>query len=615
MSRGINIALSALISLQFLAWSFKKCKEEEIEENCGCNEVQKPTASKKYIQKKETPSKKGKRRKIITQSVPRTTKKPLSPVSKKYLQALKKWGTKEGIIDVADDELARKETKQAIVRMGQFGGELVKEYFPKIREKTRPKEDYQTWLQQEFDTTQITITNTSAEVQQISLWGTNELPTTNSTPSPPVEEQTVLSNLFIEDGVYPQGLIVNPVNGHAYIANQLSDNVSVVSSKGELITVIALDSVFPGHYSPVDVAVNNNPSSANYGYVYVAGSVANCVSIINRSYDVIDSIPVGNRPISLAYNPINDTIYVANIADDTLSVIDASNSVSTTFSTSLSPRDVEINLSNGFIYVANAAANSITVYDASHTLTTTIDTVIRPFSLAYHSDQNEMYVVENTSNQVRVITSDYTLSDPIPTGNDPHTIVYNPHNKLMYVGNKADNTYTIITPEKMIRTTLNAGTVNIGLAVHPDENLLFSTSTLTNEVTIFGYEQTTSPIQFGDSYAIKSREFTHNPILVKHAKFSLTGKGGFNPLTLKEAQVTGKKKEVRISLNATISPQHGLKVSEVYALEGSIINGANSWEYPLGGHQSLTILLYHKQLNMKNFMIKNNRFTHNNRRV
>jgi len=48
----------------------------------------------------------------------------------------------------------------------------------------------------------------------------------------------------------------------------------------------------------------------------------NFVSVIDTTTDtVIDTIPVGDQPIGIAYDPVNHRMYVTNSGDDTVSVI------------------------------------------------------------------------------------------------------------------------------------------------------------------------------------------------------------------------------------------------------------------------------------------------------
>src|SRR5690606_21268098 len=211
-----------------------------------------------------------------------------------------------------------------------------------------------------YDVMQVRLTNTSAQEKTISLWGANS----GVSLSPPsiwdVQDHQVIAHgqvpINLGGGIQPQGLAVNPTNGFVYVANQLTNDVSVLTPGGQLIALIPLKpSVLPGTNSPVAVAVNTDPASANYGKVYVVGSVAGTVSVIEHDFTVSSEIPVGARPSDIAFNPVNGMLYVTNLSDDTVSVIDTvTEDVVATLPSGYDPLGVGINPENGEVYVANS---------------------------------------------------------------------------------------------------------------------------------------------------------------------------------------------------------------------------------------------------------------------
>ncbi len=69
------------------------------------------------------------------------------------------------------------------------------------------------------------------------------------------------------------------------------------------------------------VAVNPNTNT-----IYIANWLSNNVSVINgNTNQVIATIPVGQCPQGVAVNPNTNTIYVANIDSNTVSVINGNN--------------------------------------------------------------------------------------------------------------------------------------------------------------------------------------------------------------------------------------------------------------------------------------------------
>jgi len=545
----------------------------------------------------------------------------LTPSNKQYreqyLKDLKRWGTKEGVIDVSNDEEEKKKKKKQLSGMAKAGDAMVKKHLPKTihiksqpKKKLTPVESWYAWLRKEFDVTQVTITNTSTEEKTITLWGAHK----GLSVSPPVpgdvEDHEVITTVTIPAavgaGVHPQGIAVNPVNGFAYVANQLSNNVSVIAPTGHVVKLIQLQpSIFPGYNSPVAVAVNTKPSSPDFGKVYVVGSVANTVSVIDLTHNVTKEIPVGVRPVAIAFNPVNENLYVANLAGDDVTVIDTTTeTVNATLPVGQDPFGVGINLSNGDIFVANSGDNSVSVFDSTHAPVTTIAGVgTKPVSIIYHPVNNEMYAVATGSNNVIPIdTGLYTISPAIGVGNKPHGIVFNSNNNFLYVGNKDDETYTVIAPDKSIRATISLGNVNIGFGINATENVLFSSDTGANLVNVIGYADQSSSITIDDDFSQKNKNFQHNPALVKHVKFVLSGSERFKVLTLREETITGMENNTPLSFRSYDSPQNFLNVSEVFGMDGSLIDGLNSWIFKIAGQQTITLLVYYRQFNMYELM-------------
>ncbi len=54
----------------------------------------------------------------------------------------------------------------------------------------------------------------------------------------------------------------------------------------------------------------------------MTNSAVNTISVINTSNNmVVDTIPVGMGPVSVAHDPVNGEVYITNQDDNTISVI------------------------------------------------------------------------------------------------------------------------------------------------------------------------------------------------------------------------------------------------------------------------------------------------------
>jgi|TARA_R100000750_G_scaffold30200_3_gene19226 YVTN family beta-propeller protein len=458
-----------------------------------------------------------------------------------------------------------------------------------------------------FDKTQLTITNSSNKQRLISLWGMNKA----NTVSPPlltdVEDHKINYTLaysdFINDSgaslaTHPQGIAVNPANGLTYVANQLSNNVSVIDIAGQLVQLVELQASVLGFNSPVAVAVNTNSSSVHYGKVYVAGSVTDTVSVIDLSLNVTNTIATGVRPVDLAFNPVNNQLYVVNLFSDNLTVIDTdTENVSTTLGVGTDPLGVGIHPINGEIYVANSSDNTVSIWDAANNLINTLAAVgTTPVSVTYHPVNDEMYVVCSQSNELFPIEgSTHNLLPSIATGNSPYKSIFNPANNFLYVGNRADDTFTVIAPDKTLRATISKGNVNIGMAINTATSQLVIADTATDSVNLMGYADQSSNISINEDYKYKSQDFLYHPGIVKHTKWVLSGTERFKVLNHIEETPTGIKKTTPISHENYRHPQNFLNVSEMIDLEGTIIDGKNTWQFNIAPNQTITLLVYFRQ--------------------
>ena len=377
------------------------------------------------------------------------------------------------------------------------------------------------------------------------------------------------------------------------MANQLSNNVTVLTSQGTIVTTISLEP----HYSnsPVDLAIHTT-AGAHYGHVYVVGIIANTVTVIDRNHTIVDTIVVGKRPVSIAYHAVNNRFYVANLIDDTVSVIDGTTHNVTTLTVGQRPLDIATS-NNGFIYVANSGDDTVSIIDTQDQVSTITHLTGKPVALAYQEHTHALYVVAEETNVVYVIAPNLQLVATISVGNAPRNILYNPHNQHMYVGNRADNTYTIIAPDRST-TTLSLGTVNIGLSSSSTENRLFSTAPHANTLQMIGFAQIPNPVTYDEDYRNKAHEFQHAPALVKHVKFVFSGTTHSPVLKRIEKRITGKNKASYVSFGNYKSPQNFLNVCEVFELDGAIIDGSNSWSFTIAPHQTITTMVYYKQLKM-----------------
>jgi YVTN family beta-propeller protein len=116
-------------------------------------------------------------------------------------------------------------------------------------------------------------------------------------------------------GAEPIGVAVDETSGRAYVVDRMADQVSIVDGN-------ALS-------APLTVTVGRNPiavTAAN-GYVYVANQLSNTVSVLQGT-SVITHLPVGQSPVALTWHPRHG-LYVVNFQDASLSLITGTQVITT----------------------------------------------------------------------------------------------------------------------------------------------------------------------------------------------------------------------------------------------------------------------------------------------
>lgn len=92
----------------------------------------------------------------------------------------------------------------------------------------------------------------------------------------------------------------------------------------------------------------------------------------DRSVTVLDlvnmrtaaTIPVGDRPVAVAANPVRNEVYVVNAGSGTVSVLSAAeNRVAATIAVHREPISIDVDSDGSRAYVANAGSNNVSVID------------------------------------------------------------------------------------------------------------------------------------------------------------------------------------------------------------------------------------------------------------
>lgn len=308
----------------------------------------------------------------------------------------------------------------------------------------------------------VVLTSPGAASQSVAVVGTvNPLPTVN-----PVANQMVNN-----------GAATTSVNftGNANTFNWVNDTPGIGLAASGTGNIASFTAVNTGS-SPVTATITVTPLST--GYAYIANSISNSVSVINTATNlVVSTIPVGQNPTGLSVSPDGKAVYVANQRSNSISVIStATNMVTATITTTgQSPTTIAVSPDGKYLYVVNLNSNSVSVISTTTNVQVAAITVGGyPVCVAVSPDGNTVYVV-NSSNSISVIdASTNMVKTTIPVNNSPYGIAVSPDGSKLYVSVLAANTAEVInTADYSVIATIPVAPSPAGIAITPDGRFVY----------------------------------------------------------------------------------------------------------------------------------------------
>ena len=185
----------------------------------------------------------------------------------------------------------------------------------------------------------------------------------------------------------------------------------VLAASGAASAAAIVDTMhLPAGSGPMAVAADSQT-----GMVYVADNLSDKVSVISSETNTVcNTVTVGDGPWSICVSPLYDHVYVTNSNENTVSIIGtATNTVARTMTVETYPASVDVNVSNDVIYVANFGSDNVSVIDgATNTVTETITVGNEPCGVCVDHVTHRVYVANNGSNSVTAIYNPGTIWYP-----------------------------------------------------------------------------------------------------------------------------------------------------------------------------------------------------------
>jgi YVTN family beta-propeller protein len=270
-----------------------------------------------------------------------------------------------------------------------------------------------------------------------------------------------------------------PPNGYAYVANETSNNVSVIkTSTNSVVKTVTVGS------EPYDVAI-----TPNGGYAYVTNQDSDNVSVIKTSTDtVVKTVTVGGDPEGVAITPNGSYAYVTNAGSNNVSVIKTStNTVVKTVTVGGGASWVAFTPNGSYAYVTNAGSNNVSVIKTStNAVVKTVTVGGEPLDVAITPNGSYAYVTNADSNNVSVIkTSTNTVVKTVTVSAVPVAVAFTPNGSYAYVTNEDSNTVSVIATntDKVVKT-VTVGTTPTDVAFTPNGSYAYVTNADSNNVSV-----------------------------------------------------------------------------------------------------------------------------------
>jgi len=300
---------------------------------------------------------------------------------------------------------------------------------------------------------------------------------------------SVIATVYLGNNTYPYGIAYDSGNGDLYVADDLSNNVSVIS--GATNTFLENITLTPGYLG--------QPGGITYdganGYLYVPNYNATNVSVVSGLTDSVvgGPITVATGPYPLPWGAVYDDrdgdVYVSVNRADIMAVIStlfdvgrlgpylrglpSLGNVTATVSVGNNSHFGTYDPDNGDIYVANHLDNNVSVISGSTNKvigTIGLGANSGPQGVTYDSENGYLYVSDygTGSNNVTVIsgTTNKVVVSSIPVGTYPIQVAYDSGNGDVFVSNWGSNTVSVISNagNNTVLVTIPVGLVPHGMA-------------------------------------------------------------------------------------------------------------------------------------------------------
>lgn len=175
-------------------------------------------------------------------------------------------------------------------------------------------------------------------------------------------------------GSYLSGAAYDSGMGEIFVANDLSNTISVIRDSDNAVVATIPVCFYPcGNAPPSNPYSNNLAYDPGKGEVFATNFVSNTTSVIDDVTNTVTAvIRVGHAPYGVAYDSGKDEVFVANDLSNTVSVIrDSDNAVVATIPVGVYPQNMVYNSGKDEVFVSTIHGGVFVIGDITTASTTT----------------------------------------------------------------------------------------------------------------------------------------------------------------------------------------------------------------------------------------------------
>ena len=244
-------------------------------------------------------------------------------------------------------------------------------------------------------------------------------------------------------GDRPMGMALNATQDRLYVVNSASRNISVV----DVTRFSVLDTIYlTAGILPVDIVIIPDDNNLIEGKLYIANRISNDVTVVSTvAKRTLKSVAVGIGPSAIAADAVRKEVYVTNEKSNNLSIINAIDDTLVANIT-VDNRPTGVFVGKDKIYVFNEGSNRISIISPSLRKVVATISVEGPPKRGMQGFSKRLFVANTAANTLTFFNSQDVVTRTIPVGIMPTGLAGDEKRNRLYVTNYGDNTVSLLDP-------------------------------------------------------------------------------------------------------------------------------------------------------------------------